>query len=99
MGTDFDNTPCSFEAWQEALKEPNSKIKDECGKEISYDELMSIILNRKGEKEFDFSREEETDLRENHAVRGPNNLRRHSSEICFGNGGKLPYDLVQGEFS
>ena len=99
MGTNLDDVPCSFRMWQEVLKEPNSKIKDEYGKEISYDELMSIILDRKGNKEFDFSREEDIDLQKNHAIRGPNNLWRHSPEICFGNGGKLPYDLIQGEFS
>jgi hypothetical protein len=99
VGDEFDNIPHSLEEWKKLLNSPNSRIKNEYGKEIPYDELMSIILDRKGNKEFDFSREEDVDLQKNHAIRGPNNLWRHNPEISFGNGGKLPYDLVQGEFS
>jgi hypothetical protein len=84
--------------WEKLFADPNLKIKDEYGDLVAKEEMLHTIKDRFwvsggnswGEKE----------LRENHAVRGPNGLARHRIEpnYCSGHG-EGTWDLCPYEFS
>lgn len=97
--------------WKLKFALPNYVIKDEYGKKISAQEMISIITVRSGT--FDKSGPFPSDniffnncsgwgdyLRRNNAVLGPNKLMRHkiAEGICVGHG-EGTWDYLIGDFS
>jgi hypothetical protein len=99
---DGDNSINSLGDWKDYIKLDQkvngSIIRDEYEKELTLEELLSNITERKWEgnikgrtKEF---------MEANYAINGPNNLLRHKIDgsHCIGNG-EGTWDLLIGDFS
>lgn len=91
----------SLYEWRPLLKE--GTILDETGKELTYLEMMDVILKRKGITPFGKKRfgenytSEEDFCAKNDAIRGPKNLWRDGTTKKHGN--RSTWDLVMGDFS
>ena len=83
----------TLEAWKDKLKD--SRIKDEYGRLVSLEELLSVITDRKGRPPEQGSNA----TRSLDMVPGPNNLLRHRVDgaHCVGHG-EGTWDYIQGEF-
>lgn len=93
----------SLTDWYRRFKRNKSIIKDEYGYEISIDEMLRIITERSRPPRVFYPTErcptEESMLRLNNAVYGPNNLLRSKiGEHCSGHGPGT-WDLMPGNFS
>lgn len=93
----------SLTDWYKLLRRNNNYIKDEYGCDVSLDDLIEVITNRKWRERVFLPTERcptEADmLRLNHAVYGPNNLLRCKiGDHCIGHGPGT-WDLMPGEFS
>lgn len=93
----------SLTDWYQLLRRDNNIIKDEYDYEVSLDQLIDIITNRKWPKRVFHPTERcptEADmLRLNQAVYGPNNLlRSRIGDHCIGHGPGT-WDLMPGDFS
>ncbi len=78
--------------WQARLRH----IRDEYGDDISPEDLVAIVTNRKWLRD---KPNPPAWYRENHAERGPNGLARHRVGVhCIGHGAGT-WDLIVGDFS
>lgn len=66
----------NLENWKRLFNSDNYIIKDEDEEDVSVDEMLDIITNRKGSSQLT-----DKELKQNHAERGLNNLLAHSSSI------------------
>lgn len=96
----------SFEDWEKFFVEPNSAIIDEYGVILEPKEMIGIITNRYGSRDWE-KRGEPPFLcaswtqffDQNHAIPGPNGLVRHKDgRHCIGHG-EGTWDLIVGDFS
>lgn len=103
----------SLEDWKRRFKRnPFSTVRDEYGRAVSKAEMLSIITERKCDKDWDdewwnysilgrpspYSSEADFH-RKNGSLRGPNGLLRHQiGRFCVGHG-EGTWDLIQGDFS
>lgn len=93
---EWDETPRSLDEWRAKWSEPGAVIRDEYGRTLTADEMLSRILGRSWSGPGPTNAEW---LRQNHAQPGPNGLARHRLDSrCVGHGDGT-YDLVTGEFS
>jgi hypothetical protein len=95
----------NLEDWKKEWSKIGAVIKDEYGEIVSRDEMLDIIIDRRGsstawinpmentyKNELDF-------LRKNHAEKGPKGLLRHRLDShCIGHG-EGTWDLITGDFS
>ena len=93
----------SLTDWYWRFKRNNNIIKDEYGYEISINEMLRIITERSRPPRVFYPTDrcptEESMLRLNHAVYGPNNLLRSKiGDHCSGHGPGT-WDLMPGDFS
>jgi len=92
----------SLEDWEKRFIS-ETVIRDEYGDEISREEMLKTITDRKWkplvEKPSSFYDSWEQFYSENHAEPGPNNLFRNKIDgvHCVGHGSGT-WDLIQGEF-
>lgn len=72
--------PCmgiyNLEDWERLFDDEDYYIMSEENKELTGDEMLDVITNRKGSSQLT-----DEELKENHAERGLNNLLAHSSSI------------------
>lgn len=90
--------PRTLAAWQEVWAQ-SLRIEDEYEREVTPDEMLRIITERKSIDADPFGRDAEW-FRANHAIQGPNGLARSYVDQfhCVGHG-KGTYDLIVGVFS
>jgi hypothetical protein len=82
--------------WYRYIASEAYEIKDEYGTRVDFEDLMSIVMDRKRPFNRAFSKK---DFDCNYAVAGPNNLLRSKiDEFCVGHGTGT-WDLMNGEFS
>lgn len=87
----------TLDDWKALFAQPDSKIFDEYGKEITVDEMLKIITERSWQRKNDWPKEQ---YEQNHAQPGINGLVRHKIEPghCVSHG-EGTWDCIVGEFS
>ena len=87
----------TLSAWELAWSQPKTKIRDEYDKDVSPQEMLKIITERKWESPIKWT---DHDYALNDAEPGPNGLVRSriDNRHCIGHGDGT-YDLIIGEFS
>lgn len=89
-----DHGICDITGWVPYFFDDDRVIIDEYNKEISFEEMYSIIAKRS------FSSERSNEMyKKNDAIQGPHNLARSKiGDDCIGHG-EGTWDLIKGNFS
>jgi hypothetical protein len=96
LHVDQDEGLGDLAAWRMRWSQPDAKIVDEYGRDVTAEEMEQTITRRS----FKGAGWDDTSLSTNHATRGPAGLARHQIDgrHCVGHG-ESTYDLLTGEFS
>jgi len=87
----------TLEDWKKLFEIEGSVIMNECGDVVTKEEMLSNITDRSWKGQTDWTDEM---YAQNHAIKGPNGLARHSlyPGLCIGHG-EGTWDYLIGDFS